>query len=37
MSINFKKLNSQIKPLKLEARHVGYIFIATDKQKRKPG
>ena len=35
MSINFKKLNSQIKPLKPEARHVGYIFIATDKQKRE--
>ena len=31
MSINFKKLNSQIKPLKPEARHVGYIFIDTDK------
>lgn len=35
MSINFKKLNSQIKPLKPGARHVGYIFIATDKQKRE--
>ena len=35
MSINFKKLNSQTKPLKPEARHVGYIFIATDKQKRE--
>lgn len=35
MAINFKRLNSQIKPLKPEARHVGYIFIATDKQKRE--
>ena len=35
MSINFKKLNSQIKPLKPEARQVRYIFIATDKQKRE--
>ena len=35
MSINFKKLNSQIKPLKPEARHLAYIFIATDKQKRE--
>lgn len=35
MAINFKRLNSQIKPFKPEARHVGYIFIATDKQKRE--
>lgn len=30
--INFKKLKSQIKPFKPEAKHKGYIFIATDEQ-----
>lgn len=34
MSINFKKLKSQIKPFKPEAKHTGYIFIATDEQKK---
>lgn len=34
MSINFKKLKSQIKPFKPEARHTGYIFLATDEQKK---
>lgn len=34
MSINFKKLKSQIKPFNPEAKHTGYIFIATDEQKR---
>lgn len=34
MVINFKKLKSQIKPFKPEAKHTGYIFIATDKQKK---
>lgn len=34
MGINFKKLNSQIKPLKLESSKYGFIFIATDEQKR---
>ena len=34
MGINFKKLNSQIKPLKPESSKYGFIFIATDEQKR---
>lgn len=34
MVINFKKLNSQIKPFKKEAKRTGCIFIATEKQKR---
>lgn len=34
MGINFKKLNSQIKPLKPESSKCGFIFIATDEQKR---
>lgn len=34
MGINFKKLNSQIKPLKPESSKNGFIFIATDEQKR---
>lgn len=34
MAINFKKFKSQIKPFKPEAKHKGYIFIATDEQKR---
>lgn len=34
MGINFKKLNSQIKPLKPESNKQGFIFIATDEQKR---
>lgn len=33
MAINFKKLNSQIKPLKPEARKAGYIFLATREQE----
>lgn len=33
MAINFKKLKAQIKPFKLEAKN-GYIFIATDEQKK---
>lgn len=32
MAIDFKKLNSQIHPLKPEVK-TGYIFIATDTQK----
>lgn len=34
MSINYKKLKSQIKPFKDEAKHKGYIFLATDEQKK---
>lgn len=34
MVINFKKLKSQIKPLKPEANKNGFIFLATDEQKR---
>lgn len=34
MSINFKKIKSQIKPFKSEAKHKGYIFLATDEQKK---
>lgn len=34
MAINFKKLKSQIKPWKPEAKHTGYIFLATDEQKK---
>lgn len=34
MAINFKKLKSQIKPLKPEAGKRGYIFLATDEQKK---
>ncbi|MBO5000882.1 MAG: hypothetical protein J6C58_08640 [Bacteroidaceae bacterium] len=34
MAINFKKLKSQIKPFKPEAKHTGYIFLATDEQKK---
>jgi hypothetical protein len=33
--VRFISISFQIKPLKPEARHVGYIFIATDKQKRE--
>lgn len=33
MAINFKKLKAQIKPFKPEAKN-GYIFIATDEQKK---
>lgn len=33
MAINFKKLQSQIKPLKPEARKIGYIFLATREQE----
>lgn len=33
MGINFKKLNSQIKPLKPEARKTGCIFLATREQE----
>lgn len=32
MAINFKKLNSQVKPFKPEAKK-GFIFLATDEQK----
>lgn len=32
MTINFRKLKSQIKPFKPEVKN-GYIFIATDEQK----
>lgn len=32
MAINFKKLKSQVKPFKPEAKK-GYIFLATDEQK----
>lgn len=32
MAINFRKLKSQIKPFKPEAKK-GYIFISTDVQK----
>lgn len=35
MAINFKELKSQIKPFKPEAKHTGYIFIATDRQKQE--
>lgn len=34
MTINFRKLKAQIKPFKPEVKS-GYIFIATDEQKRK--
>lgn len=34
MAINFRKLNSQIKLLKPESCKRGFIFIATDEQKR---
>ncbi len=34
MAINFKKLKSQIKPFRPEAKHTGYIFLATDEQKK---
>lgn len=34
MVINFKKLKSQIKHFKPEAKHTGYIFLATEEQKR---
>lgn len=34
MAVNFKKLKSQIKPFKPEAKHTGYIFLATDEQKK---
>ena len=34
MAIDFKKLKSQIKPFKPEAKHTGYIFLATDEQKK---
>lgn len=34
-AINFRKLKSQIKPLAPEAGGTGYIFIATDEQKRR--
>ena len=33
MAINFKKLKSQIKPLKPEARKEGYICLATREQE----
>lgn len=33
MAINFRKLKAQIKPFKPEVKS-GYIFIATDGQKR---
>lgn len=33
MAINFKKLKSQIKPFRPEAKHSGFIFLATDEQK----
>ena len=32
MAINFKKLNSQVKPFKPEAKK-GFIFLANDEQK----
>lgn len=35
MVINFRKLNKQIKPFAPEASGPGYIFIATDEQKKK--
>lgn len=34
MAVNYRKLNSQVKRFKPEAKHTGYIFIATDEQKR---
>lgn len=34
MEINFRKLKAQIKPFKHEAKRFGYIFLATDEQKR---
>lgn len=33
MAINYRKLKAQIKPFKPEAKHSGYIFLATDEQK----
>ena len=33
MAINFKKLKAQINPFKPETKN-GYIFIATDEQKK---
>ena len=33
MAINYRKIKSQIKRLAPEAKHDGYIFIATDEQK----
>lgn len=35
MEIDYKKLKKQIKPFLAEAGGPGYIFIATDEQKRK--
>ncbi len=34
MAINYRKLKAQIKPFKPEAKYTGYIFIATEEQKR---
>lgn len=34
MAINYRKLKAQIKPFKPEAKHTGYIFIATEEQQR---
>lgn len=34
MTINYKKLKGQIKPFKPEIKK-GYIFLATDEQKRR--
>lgn len=34
MAINYRKLKAQIKPFKPEAKHSGYIFLATNEQKR---
>lgn len=33
MAINYRKLKAQIKPFKPEAKHTGFIFIATEEQK----
>jgi len=33
MAINYRKLKAQIKSFKPEAKHSGYIFIATEKQQ----
>lgn len=34
MAINYRKLKAQIKPFKPEAKHTGFIFLATEEQKR---
>lgn len=35
MAINFKKLKAQVKRFQPEAKRSGYIFIATEEQKKR--